>query len=291
VELQVLERKTGLEAPIRPTLGGSLVTGGGLVFIGATLDRYLRVLDVESGAGGYNHPVARSVLVLLAVAATALLASPARAGVTVDLLWLDNGLPTITVSPFRPGQPPAADCSGFENTQVDGRCAKVVWTTDEPIFIGSTSVAWDTGRGLEVQFASFFSRFNAIPVGKASAFEPFPDANVGVDNVAGLAGMFTGKVDQFAPGDGVTGLPAGTWVVGTIVFSERSVGVGGGTTFIDSILQAGFDGFIDLNNQFITDITLNGATLRVEPIPEPGTAALLGGALLALAAWRLRGRR
>jgi quinoprotein glucose dehydrogenase len=33
-----------------PTFGGPLVTGGGLVFIGATLDRYLRAFDAKSGA-------------------------------------------------------------------------------------------------------------------------------------------------------------------------------------------------------------------------------------------------
>jgi quinoprotein glucose dehydrogenase len=33
-----------------PTLGGSLVTAGGLVFIGSTGDRYLRAFDAQSGA-------------------------------------------------------------------------------------------------------------------------------------------------------------------------------------------------------------------------------------------------
>jgi quinoprotein glucose dehydrogenase len=32
-----------------PTLGGPLVTGGGLVFIGATMDHYLRAFDVQTG--------------------------------------------------------------------------------------------------------------------------------------------------------------------------------------------------------------------------------------------------
>jgi quinoprotein glucose dehydrogenase len=32
------------------SLGGPIVTGGGLVFIGATLDPYLRAFDVETGA-------------------------------------------------------------------------------------------------------------------------------------------------------------------------------------------------------------------------------------------------
>jgi quinoprotein glucose dehydrogenase len=33
-----------------PTLGGSLITAGGLVFIGATMDKYLRAFDAKSGA-------------------------------------------------------------------------------------------------------------------------------------------------------------------------------------------------------------------------------------------------
>jgi quinoprotein glucose dehydrogenase len=33
-----------------PNLGGPLVTAGGVVFIGAAMDGYLRAFDVESGA-------------------------------------------------------------------------------------------------------------------------------------------------------------------------------------------------------------------------------------------------
>jgi quinoprotein glucose dehydrogenase len=32
-----------------PTLAGSLITGGGLVFIGATMDKYLRAFDAKTG--------------------------------------------------------------------------------------------------------------------------------------------------------------------------------------------------------------------------------------------------
>jgi quinoprotein glucose dehydrogenase len=32
-----------------PNLGGPVVTGGGLVFIGAAMDNYLRAFDVENG--------------------------------------------------------------------------------------------------------------------------------------------------------------------------------------------------------------------------------------------------
>ena len=49
-----------------PTLGGSLVTAGGVVFIGATMDNYLRAFDAKSGkelwqgrlpAGGFATPM------------------------------------------------------------------------------------------------------------------------------------------------------------------------------------------------------------------------------------------
>jgi quinoprotein glucose dehydrogenase len=33
-----------------PNIGGPLVTGSGLVFVGATMDDYLRAFDLESGA-------------------------------------------------------------------------------------------------------------------------------------------------------------------------------------------------------------------------------------------------
>ena len=49
-----------------PNLGGSLLTGGGLVFIAAALDHYLRAFDAETGeviwrarlsAGGQATPM------------------------------------------------------------------------------------------------------------------------------------------------------------------------------------------------------------------------------------------
>lgn len=49
-----------------PSLGGSIVTAGGLVFIAATMDQYLRAFDIETGkelwkcelpAGGQATPM------------------------------------------------------------------------------------------------------------------------------------------------------------------------------------------------------------------------------------------
>jgi len=40
--------------PGSPNLGGPIVTAGGVVFIGATLDRQLRAFDVETGKELWN---------------------------------------------------------------------------------------------------------------------------------------------------------------------------------------------------------------------------------------------
>ena len=38
-----------------PNLGGSIVTAGGLVFIGATTDKYLRAFDARTGELVWSH--------------------------------------------------------------------------------------------------------------------------------------------------------------------------------------------------------------------------------------------
>jgi quinoprotein glucose dehydrogenase len=50
--LVAIDLKTGVKAwetPLPPQLGGPIVTGGGLVFMAATIDRQFRAFDVESG--------------------------------------------------------------------------------------------------------------------------------------------------------------------------------------------------------------------------------------------------
>jgi quinoprotein glucose dehydrogenase len=51
-ELVAIDLKTGTKAwstPIAPNLGGAIATGGGLVFMAATIDRQLRAFDIETG--------------------------------------------------------------------------------------------------------------------------------------------------------------------------------------------------------------------------------------------------
>ena len=80
----------------------------------------------------------RKILSVAVFACAVALAGSAGAGVTIDLLWFDNGSATLSVGTSDTGN--NSNCSGFHNTAVDARCLKVVWTVDEPIFIGSNSV-------------------------------------------------------------------------------------------------------------------------------------------------------
>ena len=50
--LVALDLETGTkkwETPIMPTLGGAIATAGGLIFMGATIDRQFRAFDIDTG--------------------------------------------------------------------------------------------------------------------------------------------------------------------------------------------------------------------------------------------------
>lgn len=219
-----------------------------------------------------------------------LLAGSAGAGVTVDLIWTATGTSALSLTPGQLTLPdgssgPGSTC-GFNAPA--GYCMKVVWTTDEPIFIGSNTVTFDTGGGLSAVAASFLNNCpldcsgygtgGPIAAGKTAFFKGFPDPSVGINNLSGTIGLFTGSVNQTPPGDGTSGLPAGTYAIGTIIWDVTGTS---GLIDISSIIDPILDGFAGPGNPnvVITDITLNGATFFV---PEPGTASLLGLGLVGL---------
>jgi quinoprotein glucose dehydrogenase len=59
VPLGVLDKLVRLPLPLRwgtPTSGGPIITAGGLVFIGATMDERFRAFDVETGEELWETP-------------------------------------------------------------------------------------------------------------------------------------------------------------------------------------------------------------------------------------------
>jgi hypothetical protein len=222
--------------------------------------------------------------VLFLSVATLAFAVEAAANLTVDLIWVDSGTPTLTLA-LGPGDSGAnGACDGYHFSGA-GRCMKIVWTVGpDGLGIGSNSVSWQMASGLSVLHAAFFPSFQAIPVGKSSKFGPFPAASFptrGIDNGAGVVAGFAGSVpasDAIASNH----LPAGTYVVATIVFDTSNVAPG--THTIVTFLTSGLDGFFDSSSQ-PTPLELRSARLLV---PEPGAGVLLAAALLGLA---VAGRR
>jgi quinoprotein glucose dehydrogenase len=61
--LVALDLNTGTrkwETPITPTLGGAIATAGGLVFMGATIDRQFRAFDIDTGKELWRAPLPAS---------------------------------------------------------------------------------------------------------------------------------------------------------------------------------------------------------------------------------------
>jgi glucose dehydrogenase len=49
-DIELLGKRVGLPIPLGvPLAGGALVTQGGLIFIGGTMDRYFRAVDLRNG--------------------------------------------------------------------------------------------------------------------------------------------------------------------------------------------------------------------------------------------------
>jgi len=218
-----------------------------------------------------------SVILLLAMG----LATPAAAGVTVDLVWADTGTATLTVDPGDIGN---HACDGFNSAPL-GRCMKVLWRTGgASLSSGDHSVAWDPSSGLTAEFASLFSAYAYIPMGKAATLDPGPPPTIRNDlgEVQGIAAASTYPANIYEP----TGLPAGTYTIATIIWDVAAATAG--SHALTSFLRAEDGGFLDSVGAVTTDYQLNGATLHVTP--EPGRALLLTGGLVALARLRRRSR-
>lgn len=216
----------------------------------------------------------RSFAVAL-VASLFLFVGNANASYTIDLLWADNGTPTLTVTPGDGTAANVGSCTtGFFSTETGGRCLEVRLTASSSFKAAIITLGWDNSTsGLVVgQVGSkSFGAFGSGPPGLGPVLPKVAgtaDCAPACDTAYGSFGGATA---------GTTG--AGVYTVGSINFDTS--GVLAGLHNILNFLRTGVDGAVNKGGS-PAPIQINGAILNV--IPEPGTASLLGLGIMGLVA-------
>src|SRR5262245_2934516 len=218
--------------------------------------------------------------------AAALFSSDARAGATVDLLFVGrNGgaiAPTASVGAL-PG---------------DTLTMAVRMRNDEPLLIGIFSLNYDLDGDNELDVVSAFE-WSGVAINKQATAFFFPLSNFFEPATATFVGSFQGSTNDFSLP--FTTLPpaagafAGGYQMGTVTWKVNAGINDDGADIISGLLNFGVDFFIDATNNYMDGsadppipnrVQFNAATVNIH---EPGAAVLLGLGLLGLGLLRRRG--
>lgn len=221
---------------------------------------------------------------LVALIVFVLSAGSASASYTLDLIWADTGNSHIDLE--SPGDPTAPSSgtlchTGARSGAGAGRCLLVRLTAEAQFTAAIMTLGWDAAStGLAIDFAPFRSigQFGASGIPGAAGVSPSPASSSGCSPQCDSAFGSFGVVSAAA-------VPAGTYVIGSV-----NIDTSGVLPFADVILaflRPGIDKVTD-KNFAVAPVQLNPATLFIAP--EPGTAALLGLGIFALA-WGGRPRQ
>lgn len=214
--------------------------------------------------------------------AMCLFAGSATAAVSIDLIWANSGTGTLT---FAGGSPPTANTNGGcvatpgNGNNYDGYCLNIVVTSAEPFALASTTLGWSAGDSGIAAAAIPGKSFAPGAVGTFGAVTPNPQsaAECTLTNCDTAVGSFGGL--------SLTNIAAGTYTIGSISFNLTGAAIG--TNNIQAFLRSGIDDALNATGASIP-LTVSGATLIINAIPEPGTASLLGLGIVGLV---LAGRR
>ena len=209
----------------------------------------------------------RKLFVLMAT--LALLGSDARAGATVDLLFVGRNfnpiapIDTVSVAP------------GDFLTMV------VLMRNDEPLAIAIFSLNYDLDGDDELDVVSAFQWQGVrIATPPPDFFRPLAGLR---PNTATFVGSFQGATTNFSPTRRLPpagGAFAGGYQMGTVIWKVNAGVNTDGADIISGILNAGVDAFADAGLNIMDErVRFNSATVN---IPEPGAGPLLGLGVLCL---------
>jgi len=228
----------------------------------------------------------RRLFALLGLAALGWPVPAARGGATVDLLFVEQNGVAIPAS------------NKVVASDGDVLVMSVFLSTDEPLAASIFSMHYDLTPDLILIRAT---AWQGLDLGGGSSYVPAPVPVLTPSATARVLGSFGGAVsDSGAP----QRLLAGAYEIGTVVWQMgdgtwycRNQGCVGESGYPDTIRSGLFrvgDGFLNAAFEPVDTLVRFGTGFAGNlsgTIPEPGTASLLGVALLVLAAGQRRHRR